>query len=176
MDPLVSIVITYYNQHDFIREAVTSAQRQTYQNIEVIVVDDGSSISADRPLEGLNRIQILRKENGCPAARNFGFHHTSGDYIVFLDGDDRLLPRAVDAHLKALRIQPDAGLVFGATQLINEKGDLIRKAHVCRPRRDYFLMLLESNPVECPGAALFSRNGFIRAGQFDVRFPPVEIT
>lgn len=166
--PLVSIVIPYYNQQLFIAETVLSAQRQTYPNVEIIVVDDGSPVPAEPYLRGIDGIQLFRTENhGCPATRNFGFAKSSGEYLIFLDGDDILLPGAIEAHLKAFAQYPETGLSFGSSSAINEHGDQIRPAHICRPRRDYFLMFLESNPICSPGATMIPRSAFAAAGMFD---------
>jgi glycosyltransferase involved in cell wall biosynthesis len=98
--PLVSVIIPYYKQERFVAETVSSVTRQTYPNLEIIVVDDGSPVPASSVLPGGNDVQILRTVNrGCPAARNFGFQRSSGEYLVFLDSDDRLSPGALEAHV-----------------------------------------------------------------------------
>jgi glycosyltransferase involved in cell wall biosynthesis len=166
--PLVSVIIPYYKQEQFVAEAVKSVTQQTYPNVEIIVVDDGSPVPASSVLPGSNDVQILRTPNrGCPAARNFGFQRSCGEYLVFLDSDDRLSPGALEAHLKALAGHPEAVLSFGAQRIIDEEGDEIRPAHICRPRKNYFLMLLEGNPIGCPGATMMRRDAFIEAGRFD---------
>jgi glycosyltransferase involved in cell wall biosynthesis len=174
-NPLVSIIITYYNQEPYIRKAVMSASHQTYQNIEIIVVDDGSATPLRSPLDDIAGIRVLRKENGgCPAARNFGFKHSRGTYLVFLDGDDELFPNAVSAHLKALAAVPDAGFVFGAVQYIDDCGEPLPTRRLCRPRRDYLLMFLESNPIASPGSVMIRRSEFEEVGLFDETFLVVE--
>ena len=166
--PLVSIIITYYNHQAFIRETVRSALDQTHRHLEVIVVDDGSKTPAAPYLANLEEVQCFRIENsGVCTARNFGFRQSKGEYLVFLDGDDRLLPGALDAQLRALETCPKAGLAFGAVRRIDEHGQVTRPLHICKPRANYFLMLLESNPIECPGAALIARWAFMEAQQFD---------
>jgi glycosyltransferase involved in cell wall biosynthesis len=168
--PLVSIVIPYYNQQLFIAETVLSAKRQTYPSVEIIVVDDGSPVPAEPYLREIDGIQLFRTENhGCPATRNFGFAKSSGEYLVFLDGDDILSPGAVEAHLKAFAQHPETGLSFGSSSAIDERGEQIRPGHVCRPRRNYFLTFLESNPICSPGATMIPRSAFAEAGMFDER-------
>jgi glycosyltransferase involved in cell wall biosynthesis len=167
-EPLVSIIIPYYNQQAFIADAAWSAKRQTYPNIEIVVVDDGSPVPAEPHLRQINGIHLLRTENhGVSAARNLGFQKSSGEYLIFLDSDDVLLPGAVEAHLNALFAEPKAGLSFGPVRLIDELGRQIRPANACRPRKDYFLTLLESNLIGCPGAAMIRRETFLATGLFD---------
>jgi O-antigen/teichoic acid export membrane protein/glycosyltransferase involved in cell wall biosynthesis len=171
LKPLVSVIIPYYNQPAFVAEAVLSAKRQTYPNVEIIVVDDGSIIPADTLLERGGEVTILRTENhGVSAARNLGFRKSSGEFLVFLDSDDRLMPGSIEAHLQALEDHPEAGLSFGPTRIINQDGAEVRPAHICRPRRQYFLPLLESNLIGSPGAAMMRRESFVMAGMFNESF------
>lgn len=170
--PLVSIIITYYNQDGFIIETVRSALDQTYTNCEVIVVDDGSARPAEPVLKDIGPIKLIRRINGgCPAARNTGATASSGEYLIFLDGDDRLTPNSVQSQLTAFESHPDGVMSFGAAARIDSESKPLRGPHICRPRSNYFLMLLESSPMECPGAAMVRRDAFFQVGQFDEEFP-----
>src|SRR5208283_2547541 len=83
--PLVSIIIPYYQQPAFLAESVRSAKAQSYPNIEIIIVDDGSPVSAEPLLKKIKGIKLLRTNNGgVSAARNLGFQISSGDYLIFL--------------------------------------------------------------------------------------------
>jgi len=172
--PLVSIIIPYYNQRVFVEETVCSAKRQTYPRIEIIVVDDGSEVPAEGVLKDLRGIQLLRTENrGVSAARNLGFERSSGEYLIFLDADDVLESGAVEAQLKVLKAHPDAGLGFGSVRLIDEMGEQVSPPHVCRPRKDYFRMLLEGNPIWTPGATMIRKKTFVEAGLFNESFSSI---
>lgn len=92
--PLVSVVIPFYSGLEWLKEALASVQEQTYKNIEVLVINDGSKDNIDEitTLYDLS-ILIFSKENGGPAsARNLGIEKASGKYIAFLDSDDIWLP------------------------------------------------------------------------------------
>src|SRR5271155_2938003 len=81
----VSVIVPYYNQPAYLAEAVSSIEQQTYPNIEIIVVDDGSPVPAASILSQGTGIQVIRTKNrGVSAARNFGFERCSGDYLIFL--------------------------------------------------------------------------------------------
>jgi O-antigen/teichoic acid export membrane protein/glycosyltransferase involved in cell wall biosynthesis len=169
--PLVSIIIPYYNQPEFLAEAVSSAMRQTYAHLEVIVVDDGSTIPAESLLQQASGVVILRTDNrGVSAARNLGFQKSSGDYLTFLDADDRLSPGAIESHLQAFQVKPEAGLSFGSSKIIDRNGIEVRPARICRARKDYFRLLLENNPIGSPGATMMRREVFIAARYFNERF------
>jgi len=170
-EPLVSIIIPYYNHAAFVADAVASAREQTHSNVEVIVVDDGSAVPAESLLPRTSDVRIFRTANqGVSAARNFGYRQSSGEFLIFLDSDDRLLPDAVATHLQALERNPQAGLSFGSARIIDEHGAETRPANICRPRTNYFAMLLESNPIACPGGAMIRRSAFVDAGFFDESF------
>ena len=99
--PLVSIIIVNYNYHQFLAQSIDSALQQTYSNIEVILVDDGSTdSSAETISKYVDRLIILKKENGGQAsAMNLGFAVSRGDPIIFLDADDFLFPSATRLSL-----------------------------------------------------------------------------
>lgn len=100
MLPKVSIIIPIYNTQDYVVDCVASALNQTYQNIEIILVNDGST---DLSMEIINRtfndsrIVILNQINqGLSAARNTGIKHATGEYLFFLDSDDAIVDEAIE--------------------------------------------------------------------------------
>ncbi len=166
--PLVSVIIPFYKQEAYVAEAIASVKAQTYRHYEVIVVDDGSPVSAASVCGDNPDITLIRTENrGVSAARNTGAARSRGEYLLFFDADDILMPEAVETHLRAFAFSPNAALSFGAIRYVDHLGRETRAAHICRPRRDYFLMLLESNPNGNPGANLLRRSAFLEVGGFD---------
>lgn len=98
---LVSIIIPVYNVENYIDECINSAVEQTYKNIEIIIVDDGStdgsSYKCDIWKSNDERIKVYHKKNeGVSAARNFGINISTGKYIMFVDGDDYLPVKAIE--------------------------------------------------------------------------------
>jgi glycosyltransferase involved in cell wall biosynthesis len=117
MTPRLSVVIPTYERRDVVGEAVASALDQTLADVEVIVVDDGSTDgTAERLAErfrGEERLRVLRQENGGTAsARNRGVEAARGDLVSFLDSDDLYLPRFAERHDAALRAHPEADLAL----------------------------------------------------------------
>lgn len=109
--PLVSVIIPLYNSSKYIKKAIISVLTQTYRNIEVIVVDDGSSDAGPAIVKEIikdgKRVRLFEQENrGACAARNLGFSSSKGDFIQFLDADDLLSPNKIEDQLKVLTKSP----------------------------------------------------------------------
>lgn len=107
--PLVSVVIPTYNRKDVVIAAIGSVVKQEYKNFELIVVDDGS---ADGTKECIERmfpdIMVVRQENkGVSSARNLGIENARGDYIAFLDSDDRWMPNKLLRQVEYIRKYPE---------------------------------------------------------------------
>src|SRR5262249_15567431 len=114
--PLVSVVIPSYNYGHFVTEAVDSALTQTYPNVEVIVVDDGSKDDTPQRLQRYcGRINYIRQENrGLSAARIPGTAAAKGDFIALLDADDAFHPRKLELQMPFLTA--DRALALVATE------------------------------------------------------------
>lgn len=117
--PLVSIIINNYNYDRFLVEAIDSALNQTYPQIEVIVVDDGSTDKSREIIaEYSDRITSILQENGKQAAAlNSGFVASRGDIVLFLDSDDYLFPTAVERIVAAF--EPGVGKVHYRLQVVD---------------------------------------------------------
>jgi glycosyltransferase involved in cell wall biosynthesis len=104
--PLFSVVINNYNYAHYLRECVDSALNQDWPNVEVIVVDDGSSDNSREVIESYgSRIKAVFKENGGQgSAVNAGFEASGGEWIIFLDADDMLKPDAVESVMQSARV------------------------------------------------------------------------
>jgi glycosyltransferase involved in cell wall biosynthesis len=101
-----SIIITFYNQRNFIKEAVDSALALRNTGLEIIVVDDGSTDGSQEILkqyQGSVQVVYLETNQGACAARNHGSSLATGDYLVFLDGDDAFLPWALDVYARIVQ-------------------------------------------------------------------------
>ena len=99
--PLVSIIVPVYNVEQYIKDTVKSVQDQTYEHVEIMLIDDGSpdnsGIICDELAKSDNRIKVIHQKNmGVTKARKHGIEASTGEWIVFLDGDDQLLPTAIE--------------------------------------------------------------------------------
>lgn len=166
-DALVSVVIPCYNQARFLDESIASVMAQTHRHFEIVVVDDGSTDHIAQVLQRHPDVRSIRQENtGTAAARNRGVLAASGEYVVVLDADDRLLPHAIEAGLAALEARPDAFLAAGRCRLVTGDGQPRRYSHAVLGGDDVYATMLALNRIPHPAQVLFRVSVFARV-QFD---------
>ena len=121
--PLVSVIVNNYNYAQFVKHSIDSALNQTYPNIEVIIVDDGSIDNSRQVITQYgDRIHAIFQENGKQsAALNTGFAASKGEIILFLDADDYLLPNAVEKIVA--KFQPCIGKVHFRMQVVDSENE-----------------------------------------------------
>ncbi len=127
--PLVSILIPVYNSEKYVSETIKSALNQTYKNIEIIIVDDGSTDRSWELIEGYkkrypHRIKAFKQENkGACAARNKAFSESRGDYIQWLDSDDILEFNKIEKQLSSINFvkKPDVLLSCSFARFYSNK-------------------------------------------------------
>jgi glycosyltransferase involved in cell wall biosynthesis len=127
--PKLSVIIASYNHQDYIAETLRSLEQQTFQDFEIIIVDDGST---DKTVEVVkntqSRSQIYTQENqGVVAARNRGIDLAKGKYICFVDSDDVVLPERFAKQVALLDGNNELGMVYADALIIDSKGNKIGK-------------------------------------------------
>lgn len=100
MEKLITVVIPCYNYAKYLTECVASVRRQTYKNIEIIVVNDGSPDNTEEVCKKLGVTCLTKPNGGLSSARNYGIKHAKGEYIMCLDADDILPDDSIEHHLK----------------------------------------------------------------------------
>lgn len=143
---LVSVISPVYNIEKFIETTINSVMHQTYQNLELILIDD---CSTDRSAEIILRMaeeypQIryykLEKNSGAGVARNKGIQMAEGQYIAFLDGDDCWKPEKLEKEV-ALAKEKGAEFVFTAIEMIDESGNVLKAKRKVKERINYKFLL-----------------------------------
>ena len=128
---LISIIIPVYNAADFLERSVGSVRDQTYRNLEIIAVDDGSKDDSLKILQGFaredSRIRVISKENGgSSSARNAGLKEATGDYIGFIDADDHIEPDMYENLAGILDGDPEADAAQILSCEEDEEGNVIK--------------------------------------------------
>ncbi len=169
----VSVVIPCYNRADYIAETVESVLNQTYQNIELIIVDDGCTDNSREILEQYkDHITILehpgRVNKGQSAAINLGLSHATGNYIAILDSDDLFKPEKIAAQVRYLEDNPNVGTVYANGMNITAEG---KPTYMLYPEGDKAIIgpepVLEHCAFNLPSNALVRKSVFVHAGFFD---------
>ncbi|MCK1719959.1 glycosyltransferase [Bradyrhizobium sp. 141] len=170
---LVSVVIPAKNAAAYVGETIASALTQG-DVAEVIVVDDGSTDDTVAIVRAVrdSRLRLIHNESaGVSAARNLGARYASGEWLLFLDADDRLRPGAVTALLAAARGAPRAVLVYGDYNTIDSEGRQIGRRDLLKGRRkpsgDVLSRLAAGNFIVNGGIALARAEAFRAIGGFD---------
>lgn len=130
-NPIVSVVIATYDRAQLVEQAIGSVLQQTYRDLEVIVVDNGSTDgTAERlPWHDWGRVRLVRLERnqGRSVPRNVGIKEARGKYVAFLDSDDLWCPRKLEEQVSLLDRNDDVGLVHAFSEVISYSGHLLLK-------------------------------------------------
>jgi glycosyltransferase involved in cell wall biosynthesis len=164
--PLVSVVIPCFNQGKFLAEAIESVLGQTHRT-EVIVVDDGSTDNTSAVAKTYVGVAVIEQSNqGAAVARTNGLGQIRGEFVVFLDADDRLLPEAVATGIESLSVHPDWAFVTGHVRLIDIDGSVIDTPPQNHGSGSSYIELLRANHIWTPGAVMYRRSVLQRVGGF----------
>jgi glycosyltransferase involved in cell wall biosynthesis len=165
---LTTVVIPCYNQARFLSEAIESVLAQTHPYFEIIVVDDGSTDDTARIAASFDRVRCLKQRNrGLAVARNTGFKAARGNYVVFLDADDRLLPNALKDWVDSLGANPECAFVYGHAKLIAADGSPLAIPDPRAVVDDHYLELLSHNYIWTAGAVMYRRTVLESVGGYD---------
>ena len=191
-NPLVSGIIIFLNGEKFLEEAIESVFAQTYENWELLLVDDGSTDSSTAIAQRYatqypDKVRYLEHEGhqnrGMSATRNLGISNAKGEYVAFLDADDIWLPQKLERQVATLESNPEAAVVFGPTQYWyswtgnpeDSQKDCLREIGV-QPNQLFkppmLLSLLLQNEVNAAAtcSVLIRREVFEKTGGFEESF------
>ena len=173
--PKISIIIPTYNYGRFIRKALNSLLHQTFQDFEIIVVDDGSTDNTKDIIDTIFKENIryfFSKKKGAASARNLGLRHATGKYVAFLDADDWLLPDSLELRIKFLKNHPEYDWVYGNWQIVDENGSYLGTAdqfHLPPPEKrmgNLFPVLLSGANFIQTMSPLIKRKDLLSVGGF----------
>lgn len=161
---LVSIIIPVYKAEDFVARTISSVLEQTYNNLEVVIVDDGSpdrSIDVCRQFDD-PRIKIIQQPNrGLAGARNTGIRHSTGNYIALIDADDLWTKDKIEKHVKHLEEAPTVGISFSYSELIDEHDKPTGLKQIPTKIKDITpAYILRRNPIGNGSSPVFKREVF----------------
>lgn len=176
MQPLVSVIIPAYNSEKYIVGAISSILAQTYKNLEIIIVDDGSTDSTARVVKDkinakrypLSAKYIHQKNGGPSAARNRGIRESKGEYIAFLDSDDIWLPEKIERQVNYCIDNSQCGLIYTGYDTCDENGIIVSKFIKKEvSKKEILKNLYLKNVISTASTVMVRRECFDRVGYFD---------
>jgi glycosyltransferase involved in cell wall biosynthesis len=175
VDGLVSVVIPVYNGERFLARALDSALAQTYRDLEVIVVNDGSTDGSAEVLARYgHRIMVVSQENrGCASARQSGVERSRGEFVAFLDQDDEWASNKIERQVDALTRYPSAVAVYCDHHGIDDEGKRGGPSAGLHPVYSglIFELLIRSNCIVSASLVMVRRGALDAAGGFDLSQP-----
>lgn len=169
--PLISAIIPTYNYAPFLKDAITSVLEQSIRDLELIVIDDGSTDDTAEVVETIRDQRLFyhfQDHQGISVARNAGIRLSSGKYIAFLDADDIWIPQKSALQIQVLEKNPCIGLVYGSYMLVDSsrKPLITREAEIVTA--DWLEKLICGNYVAgSASTSMVNRDAFLKAGLFD---------
>ncbi|SIQ42491.1 Glycosyltransferase involved in cell wall bisynthesis [Peribacillus simplex] len=170
-NPKVSIVIPFYNC-PYVDQAIESALNQSYPNIQVIVVDDGSTMYSEKVNPYLNKIRYIKKGNGGTAsALNMGIKNATGEYFTWLSSDDLYDRFKVEKQLTFMK-ESQADFCYGNYHLIDTDNKIISEpAGISMPTRIKFLEIMRKGCIINGCTVMLKVKIFEEVGVFDTSLP-----
>lgn len=165
MNPKVSVVITCFNDGQYIEQAVASILSQTLQPDEILIVDDGSEYQTKKIITKLKnkKIQIITQKNqGLPTARNNGIAQAKGRYILPLDADDFFEPTFIEKAVKILDSNETIGIVSCGFRWFNEESPELRRIYTSNATLEDFLFA-----NKCLSGSMFRKICWSKVGGYD---------
>lgn len=158
--PTASVVVPAYNVAKTIKATLDSLLAQTMTDIEIIVVDDGSKDETCTLVEAYTdpRLRLIRQANrGLAGAHNTGIHKARGRYIGFCDADDLWLPEKLERHVEHLEQNPDIGISFSGSKLIDEQGKILGVNQTPKLKNITPAYIFKRNPIGNGSSAVIRR-------------------
>lgn len=157
---LISVIITCYNHGNYLTEAIQSVYSQQNVNVEIVVVDDGSTDNTRAVAESCSHVRyVYQKNQGLSAARNTGIKHSTGAFLVFLDADDWLLDDALATNLQYLKENSHYAFVSGTYQYVSEKINQVYNI-IREVKENHYEAFLKCNYIGMHAAVMYSRWAF----------------
>jgi len=164
----VAVIIPCYNYANFLADAIASVLEQTHPQVEIVVVDDGSSDNTREVAAHYSRVRYVRQDHqGLAAARNAGIRERRSPYLVFLDADDRLLPGALESGLASFSAHPECAFVSGGFRRIGPDGSVLGDPVIPHISKDHYVETLKRSYISMPATVMFRREVLERVNGFD---------
>ena len=176
--PRISVVMPVYNAERYLKEAIDSILEQTYENFELIAINDGSKDKSGEILDHYAKIDrrvvvVHQKNSGIVKTLNSGIVQAKGEFIARMDSDDISFPRRFEQQIEVFDTNDDVVLVAGSFEVIDEEGEFIYREVVPTRDRDIKRSMLLRNPI-AHGSVTFRKSACEKVGLYSDAFGPTE--
>lgn len=176
--PLVSVVMPVYNAEPYLKEAIDSILEQTYENFELLAINDGSKDNSGKIIDHYAKIDsrvkaIHQKNTGIVKVLNRGIDMANGEFIARMDSDDVSFPRRFEQQLAVFAEDPKVVLVAGGFEVIDEDGEFLYREVLPARDRDLKRRMLLRNPL-AHGSVMFRKSVIETVGTYTDEFGPTE--
>ena len=175
---MVSVIIPVYNGEKFIKDAINSVIEQTYDEIEIIVVDDGSYDNTMEIVRSFGNVRYFYRENkGVSASRNFGMSVAKGRYIAFLDADDLYTPDKIKKQAELLECNTDIDVVYNDCKVVGKDLkviNILKGEYVLENQADFTAALLFRQIVPVPASIMIRKKCISGGIAYDERYTNAE--
>src|SRR5260221_9996594 len=176
VEPLVSVLVPAYNVEATLAETLQSALASSYSNLEIVLVDDGSTDATAAIAEAFarddQRLRIFRQHHrGVSAALNFGLDHIRGDLVARLDADDLWHPTKLEKQVDLMSADPTVGLTFTFVRYLDASSRIVRDAAPQELARHALCQCLYNGIVGGGSSAVFRRSVLDSGARYDKRHP-----
>lgn len=171
---MISVVIPTHNRADLLPRAIKSVQAQTYTDLEILIISDGSEDNTQEVVEELAkddaRIKFIEyfPARGGNVARNTGIENASGEYVAFLDDDDEFMPEKLEKQIAVMQSDPQIGLVYTGVHIIYAN-EGVEYASVPKATGDLSSEILLDNIIGTTSTVMVRKELLLQAGGFDVQ-------
>ncbi|HPL98337.1 MAG TPA: glycosyltransferase [Bacillota bacterium] len=175
---MVSVIIPVYNNEKYLKQAICSVLNQTCKDLEIIVVDDGSTDNSSKIAREFKQVKYLRQDNSGPSsARNKGMAVSKGDYIAFLDSDDLYEAHKIETQVRVFEQHMDADIVYNDC-IVADKNlkqiNTIRSEGIYENEKDFLCMLLFRQIIPIPPSIMLRRRCFEEGCLYDEGYKNAE--
>ncbi|MGC1392841.1 MAG: glycosyltransferase [Coleofasciculaceae cyanobacterium] len=175
--PTISVIIPVYNGEKTIKETIMSVLNQTFENFELIIINDGSNDATLEIVQAIkdHKIKVFSYQNsGLSASRNRGLTKAEGEFISFIDADDLWTPNKLELQLKALQDNPQAAVAYSWTDWIDQSGQFLRAGGHITVNGNAYEKLLIRDFIESGSNPLIKKQALDEVGDFDQSVTPPE--
>lgn len=171
-----SICIPTHNRAQYLAQALQSVMAQNYRNIEVVIVDDGSTDNTEEVVKSFSELPIryyYQEKSGAPVARNRLIREAQGEYIIWLDSDDMLYPNIVERYSRVISAYPEADIIYGdliKVDAFNKVMDNINYPDWYKDNLKLIKFLIKSNQIPNPGTCI-KKTAYNKVGFYNTDFP-----